>query len=174
MTRRPCYPLWTNSPRLDDVHIQTSDSTVEVRTNHLLSVASHDTLTWGEVLWSEDCRCDDKRYVWSIHITSFKVRTTFVSDQDLVAWEVRIFVNSESVRKITDLLSTDRDSRSLSLTVDGVRRLVHYRSFKDGSNVWADNDEVSRSTKSFSMVPLIEVEISCSIFIDSSIATRWP
>ena len=42
--------------RLDYVEILDGNRTIEVGTNHLLTVASHDTLTRGEVL-----RCEDSR-----------------------------------------------------------------------------------------------------------------
>jgi len=49
--------------RLDHVHVEARNSSVEVGTNHLLAVASHHALTWGEVLRSEDGRSHDERHV---------------------------------------------------------------------------------------------------------------
>ena len=59
--------------RLDDIKIQAGNCTVEVSTNHLLTVASHHALTGCEVLGSEDRRGDDERYVRSVDVTSLKV-----------------------------------------------------------------------------------------------------
>ena len=92
--------------RSDNVDVLNGNSTVEVVTNHLLAVASHDTLTWGEVLGSEDCRCDNEGYVRCVYVTSLEVATTLVTNKYLVAGEVGILVDCETVAKSTDLLST--------------------------------------------------------------------
>ena len=37
--------------------ITNDNQTVHIRANHFLRIASHDTLTWYERFWIEDCRC---------------------------------------------------------------------------------------------------------------------
>ena len=55
------------------MHIQAGNCTVEVGTNHLLTVASHHALTGCEVLWCEDSWGDDEWYVRSVNVTGLKV-----------------------------------------------------------------------------------------------------
>ena len=40
--------------RLDNIHIQASNCSVEVGANHFLSVTSHYTFSWCKVFWCED------------------------------------------------------------------------------------------------------------------------
>ena len=122
--------------RLDDVHIQACNCTVEVGTNHLLTVASHNTLTWGEVLWSEDCRCNDEGYIRSIYITGLKVATALITNKNLVAWEVRVLVDRETVAQCTNRCCTQREwLADLSISVKAVLRLVKNRSLEDGCDL---------------------------------------
>ena len=98
------------SVSLDDVHVRNGDASIEVASNHLLTVAIHDTLTRGEVLRCKDRRSDDKRHVRSIDIASLKVASALVADEDLVPWEVRILIDREAVAKSTNILGTANHS----------------------------------------------------------------
>ena len=131
-----------SNQRLDDVHVEARNCTVEVGTNHLLTVASHDTLTWGEVLRCEDRRRYDERHVRSVDVAGLEVAATLVADEDLVPWEVRILVDSEAVAESTNLVGTDDHAADLSLAVQRERRLEVNRSLEDGCDVRTNNNEV--------------------------------
>ena len=100
-------PLFRAGDQLDDVEIEDGNGAVEVGTNHLLAVASHNTLSRGEVLRSEDGRRDNQGHVRSVHISSFQVASTLKSNKDFVTGEVRVFVDRETVAQGTNLLSSD-------------------------------------------------------------------
>ena len=89
--------LFQASNQLDDVEIKTGHGAVEVRANHLLTVASHDTLSRGEVLRCEDGRRDNQGDIRGIYVTGFQVASTLKSNEDLVTREVRILVDRETV-----------------------------------------------------------------------------
>jgi len=93
----------------DNVHVHTGDCTVEVSANHLLTVASHNALTGCEVFWCEDGWGDDEWYVRSVDVTSLEVGTSLVTNKDLVAWEVGVLVDCETVAQGTNLFSTDAE-----------------------------------------------------------------
>jgi len=120
----------------DDVHVQTGYGAVEVAADHLLAVASHHALTWGEVLWSEDGRSDDQRYVRSVDVAGLEVAATLVTDEDLVTWEVGVLVDCEAVGEAADRCCTDLECRTdLALAVEAVAGLVEDRSLEDGSHI---------------------------------------
>lgn len=66
-------PLFRAGDQLDDVEIEDGNGAVEVGTNHLLAVASHDSLSRGEVLRREDGRRDNQGHVGSIHVAGLQV-----------------------------------------------------------------------------------------------------
>ena len=100
-------PLFRAGDQLDDVEIEDGNGAVEVGTNHLLAVASHNTLTWGEVLRCKDGRCDNQRHIRCIDITGFQVASALEADEDLISGEVRILVDREAVAQCADLLCAD-------------------------------------------------------------------
>lgn len=61
--------LFQAGDQLDDVEIKAGHGAVEVAADHLLAVASHDTLSWGEVLRSEDGGCDNQGHVRSVDVS---------------------------------------------------------------------------------------------------------
>ena len=137
---------------LDNVHVEAGNCSVEVSTYHLLTVASHYTLTRCEIFWREDGWGDDKRNVRSIDEACLKVATALVTDEDLVTWEVGVLVNGEAVTKCTDLLCTHCErSTNLAVTVEAVCRTIKNRCFKDCCNVRLNNDEVRGTAKCLSM-----------------------
>ena len=77
--------------------VHDCNCTVEVGTNHLLTVASQDTLTRGEVLRREDRRSDNQRHVWSVDIASLQVASALITDEDLIPWEVGILVDRKAI-----------------------------------------------------------------------------
>ena len=99
--------LFQASDQLDDIEIEDGNGAVEVGTNHLLTVASHDTLSRGEVLRSEDGGCDNQRHVRSVDVSRLQVASTLKSNEDLVPGEVRVLVDGEAVAQGTNLLSAD-------------------------------------------------------------------
>ena len=79
------------------IHVETCDRSEEIAANHFLTVASHYTLTWCEILWCEDGWCDNEWNVWCVDVTCLEVGTALVADEDLVTNEVRILVDCEAV-----------------------------------------------------------------------------
>jgi hypothetical protein len=133
---------------LDDVHIETRDSSVEVRAHHLLAVAGHHALSRGEVLRREDRRGDDERDVRGVHVAGLEVGAALVADEDLVPGEVRILVDREAVAQRADLLGADGHRRAdLTGAVDAVRRLVVHRGLEHRGDVRTDDDEVRRAAE---------------------------
>lgn len=121
--------------KLDNVHVHTGDGTVEVSANHLLAITSHDALARSEILGCEDSRGDDEGYVRSVDVTSLEVGTSLVTNKDLVAGEVGVLVDCETVAQATDCSSTEGElAASLALTIDAEGGLVEDRSLEDGSN----------------------------------------
>ena len=103
-------------PILDNVEILYGDCSIEVVTNHLLTISSHHALARSEVFWCEDCRSNDERYVRSIYVASLKVAAALIANKNLVAWEVGVLVDCEAVAQCTDLLSA-KTKWCLNLTV---------------------------------------------------------
>ena len=80
-----------------DIHVETCDGAKEIAANHLLTVASHHTLTWCEIFWCEDCWCDNEWNVRSVDVAGLEVAAALVADEDLVTREIRILVDCEAV-----------------------------------------------------------------------------
>ena len=120
----------------DDVHVEAGDRSVEVGANHLLAVTGHYALPGGEVLRSEDRRCDDERDVRSVDIACLEVATALVTDEDLITGEVGVLVDGEAVGERSDGCCTDLECRTdLALTVEAVAGLVEDRSLEDRSDI---------------------------------------
>jgi len=85
------------SVRSDDVHVHAGHGAVEVSANHLLAVAGHNTLARSEILWREDCWCDNQRNIRSVDVAGLEVAAALVTDEDLVTGEVGILVDGEAV-----------------------------------------------------------------------------
>lgn len=132
----------------DDVHVEHLHHAVEVASDHLLAVASHNTLTWREVFRCEDRWRNDEWNVWAVDVARLEVASALVSDKDLVPWEVRILVDREAVGNRSDVLCTDGEWRThLAVAVHRELWLVEHGALKDGANVWARDDEVRRTAK---------------------------
>ena len=143
------FPIKDGRFRLSyDIHVQTCDRAEKVAANHFLTVASHYTLTWCEILWCEDGWCDNEWNVWCVDVTGLEVGTALVADEDLVTREVRILVDCEAVAERTDCLCTDCEWRSdLTFTVDGELWLIEDRALEDCCNVWSADHEVCRAAE---------------------------
>ena len=120
----------------DDVHVEAGYGAVEVAADHLLAVASHHALTWGEVLWSEDGGSDNQWDVRSVDVAGLEVASTLVTDKDLVTWEVGVLVDCEAVAQAADRCCTDREGGTdLALTVEAVAGFVEDRGLEDGGDI---------------------------------------
>ena len=122
--------------KLDNVHVKTRDRAVEVAADHLLAVASHHTLTWGEILWREDGGSDDEWHVRSVDVAGLEVAAALVTDEDLVTGEVGVLVDCEAVGEAAHGCCTDGEAASdLALAVEAVAGLVEDRSLEDGCHI---------------------------------------
>ena len=132
----PLIRVYELSILLDNVEIHNRNGTVEVVTNHLLTVTGHHALAGGEVVWVEDRRCNDERNVRSVDVTCLKVAASLVSNEDLVPWEVRILVDSEAVTQRTDWCCTKLHwVTDLTLAIKAVVGLVEDGSLEDCCNI---------------------------------------
>ncbi len=120
----------------DDVHVEAGYGAVEVAADHLLAVASHHALAWGEVLGGEDGGSDDQWHVRCVDVAGLEVATTLVTDKDLVTGEVGVLVDGEAVAQAADGCCTDREGGAdLALAVEAVAGLVEDRSLEDGCHI---------------------------------------
>ena len=120
----------------DDVHVEAGYGAVEVAADHLLAVASHHALTWGEVLGSEDGGSDNQWDVRSVDVAGLEVAAALVTDEDLVTGEVGVLVDGEAVGEAADGCCTDREAGSnLALAVEAVAGLVEDRSLEYGCHI---------------------------------------
>lgn len=129
-------PVCLEARTSDDVHVEAGYGAVEVAADHLLAVASHHALTWGEVLGSEDGGSDDQWDVRSVDVAGLEVATTLVTDEDLVTGEVGVLVDCEAVAQAADGCCTDREAAAdLALAVEAVAGLVEDRSLEHGGDI---------------------------------------